>query len=154
MVQLSGSRRGGGYLLSHFRSIIDVVRFNFSVRNGKRWSPHAIATLVRFQSSLSGNRLFHLGLALLWMPCKVKKRRYGSEVNQRRSLCLVSESVCSNLLCPPSLGRGVKSLNGSQRLCQRVPSDVLRLKLFRLRSSFVLVYATSMGLLPRKGLGD
>ena len=66
------------------------------------------------------------------MPCKVKKRRYGSEVNHWRSLCLVSESVCSNLLCPPSLGRGVESLNGSQRLCQRVPSDVLRLKLFRL----------------------
>ena len=38
---------GGGYLLSHFRSTIGVVRFNFSVRNGKRWSPHAIATLVR-----------------------------------------------------------------------------------------------------------
>ena len=48
---MSGSRPciGGGYLLSHFRSIIDVVRFNFSVRNGKRWSPHAIATLVLFQ---------------------------------------------------------------------------------------------------------
>ena len=38
--------RGGGYLLSHFRSTIGVVRFNFSVRNGKRWNPHAIATLV------------------------------------------------------------------------------------------------------------
>ncbi len=37
---------GGGYLLSHFRSTIGVVRFNFSVRNGKRWNPHAIATLV------------------------------------------------------------------------------------------------------------
>ena len=34
----------GGYLLSHFRSTIGVVRFNFSVRNGKRWSPHAITT--------------------------------------------------------------------------------------------------------------
>ena len=38
--------RGGGYLLFHFRSIIGVARFNFSVRNGKRWSPCAIATLV------------------------------------------------------------------------------------------------------------
>ena len=37
-----GFFRGGGYLLSHFRSIIGVVRFNFSVRNGKRWNPHAI----------------------------------------------------------------------------------------------------------------
>ena len=36
--------RGGGYLLSHFRSIIGVVGVNFSVRNGKRWNPHAITT--------------------------------------------------------------------------------------------------------------
>gem|GEM_PF-3388695 len=42
---------GGDYLLSHFRSTIGVVRLNFSVRNGKRWNPHAIITLV---SSLSG----------------------------------------------------------------------------------------------------
>ena len=40
---------GGGYLLSHFRSTIGVVRLNFSVRNGKRWDPHAITTLVRCQ---------------------------------------------------------------------------------------------------------
>ena len=40
--------RGGGYLLFHFRSIIGVARFNFSVRNGKRWSPRAMATLVSF----------------------------------------------------------------------------------------------------------
>ena len=45
---LRHSRRGGGDLLSHFRSIIGVARFNFSVRNGKRWSPCAIATLVSF----------------------------------------------------------------------------------------------------------
>ena len=37
---------GGGYLLSHFRSTIGVAGFNFSVRNGKRWSPRAMATLV------------------------------------------------------------------------------------------------------------
>ena len=39
---------GGGYLLSHFRSTIGVVRLNFSVRNGKRWDPHAITTLLPF----------------------------------------------------------------------------------------------------------
>ena len=44
----SGSGSGGGYLLSHFRSTIGVVRLNFSVRNGKRWIPHAITTLVFF----------------------------------------------------------------------------------------------------------
>ena len=40
------SLEGGGYLLSHFRSTIGVAGFNFSVRNGKRWSPRAITTLV------------------------------------------------------------------------------------------------------------
>ena len=40
---------GGGYLLSHFRSTIGVVRLNFSVRNGKRWIPHAITTLMRLR---------------------------------------------------------------------------------------------------------
>ena len=39
---------GGSDLLSHFRSTIGAVRFNFSVRNGKRWIPHAITTLVSF----------------------------------------------------------------------------------------------------------
>ena len=38
---------GGGYLLSHNRSTIGVAGFNFSVRNGKRWIPRAIATLIR-----------------------------------------------------------------------------------------------------------
>ena len=42
---------GGGYLLSHFRSTIGVMRFNFSVRNGKRWIPHAITTLSFFVCS-------------------------------------------------------------------------------------------------------
>ena len=41
----SDSLLGGGYLLSHFRSTIGVVRLNFSVRNGKRWDPHAMTTL-------------------------------------------------------------------------------------------------------------
>ena len=36
----------GDYLLFRFRSTIGVMRFNFSVRDGKRWSPHAIFTLV------------------------------------------------------------------------------------------------------------
>ena len=42
----SESLLGGDYLLSHFRSTIGVVRLNFSVRNGKRWDPHAITTLM------------------------------------------------------------------------------------------------------------
>ena len=38
--------KGGGDLLSHFRSTIGAMRLNFSVRDGKRWSPHAIAALM------------------------------------------------------------------------------------------------------------
>ena len=40
----------GGYLLSHFRSTIGVTRLNFSVRNGKRWDPRAMTTLVSFST--------------------------------------------------------------------------------------------------------
>ena len=38
--------QGGDYLLFRFRSTIGVIRFNFSVRNGKRWNPYAMFTLV------------------------------------------------------------------------------------------------------------
>ena len=62
---------GGGYLLSHFRSTIGVAGFNFSVRNGKRWSPRAIATLVRRAGKWSGRSP---GLAVGFPPCKVGKR--------------------------------------------------------------------------------
>ena len=40
------SKKNGGYLLSHKRSTIGVTRLNFSVRNGKRWNPCAIATWI------------------------------------------------------------------------------------------------------------
>ncbi len=35
------------------RSTIGVIRLNFSVRNGKRWNPDAIATLIFLISFLS-----------------------------------------------------------------------------------------------------
>ncbi len=41
-------RKGGGYLLSHFRSTIGVAGFNFSVRNGKEGGTRAVTTLVFF----------------------------------------------------------------------------------------------------------
>ena len=47
---------GGDYLLSHFRSTIGVVRLNFSVRNGKRWDPHAIITLMSSSGPRPGSR--------------------------------------------------------------------------------------------------
>ena len=45
-IALKAALQGGDYLLSRFRSTIGVIRFNFSVRNGKRWSPYAVFTLV------------------------------------------------------------------------------------------------------------
>ncbi len=45
--------KGGGYLLSRFRSTIGAAGFNFSVRDGKRWSPRAVPALVFY---LSGTR--------------------------------------------------------------------------------------------------
>ena len=46
---------GGDYLLSRFRSTIGVARFNFSVRNGKRWSPCAVITLIRLKDAHDGS---------------------------------------------------------------------------------------------------
>ena len=69
---------GGGYLLSHFRSTIGVAGFNFSVRNGKRWSPRAIATLISLQCQgwWRGLRCAVVGAAVPVpspLLCKVKK---------------------------------------------------------------------------------
>ena len=58
---------GGGYLLSHFRSTIGVVRLNFSVRNGKRWSPHAITTLI---SSRNARSMSQSSLLSLFRPSR------------------------------------------------------------------------------------
>ena len=72
----AGVKRGG-YLLSHFRSTIGVAGFNFSVRNGKRWSPRAIATLISLQcQGVVGLRCAVVGAAVPVpspLLCKVKK---------------------------------------------------------------------------------
>ena len=39
-------RKFGNDLLSHECSTIGAGRLNFSVRNGKRWNPAAIVTLI------------------------------------------------------------------------------------------------------------
>ena len=46
--------KDGGYLLSHLRSTIGVNGLNFSVRNGKRWNPAAIATWMSVQGLYNG----------------------------------------------------------------------------------------------------
>ena len=46
----------GGDLLSHRRSTIGAGGLNFSVRNGKRWGPAAIATRMGRQDGKKGGR--------------------------------------------------------------------------------------------------
>ena len=38
--------KNGGYLLSHNSSTIGAGGLNFSVRNGKRWNPATVTTLI------------------------------------------------------------------------------------------------------------
>ena len=45
---------GGDYLRLPVSQTTGVVRLNFSVRNGKRWDPHAIITLVSFSGRPPG----------------------------------------------------------------------------------------------------
>ena len=98
------ARIGGGYLLFHFRSIIGVVRFNFSVRNGKRWSPHAMATLVSLQ---------HLA-----MPYKVKKEcRKQRRSAVHSSFYLKTANKLAPVLSLKSAGCAASSLPPSRRAC-------------------------------------
>ena len=47
------------------RSTIDVVGLNFSVRNGKRWIPNAITTLISFKMFDFGQRYFNSNFRLV-----------------------------------------------------------------------------------------
>ena len=71
VVESRRSRIGGGYLLFHFRSTIGVAGFNFSVRNGKRWSPRAITTLVRL-----------VGASQLLRNCMGEKERWKLKLSR------------------------------------------------------------------------
>ena len=68
---------GGGYILSHFRSTIGVVRLNFSVRNGKRWDPHAITTLLPFSP---------YGASSVPRLCNLKKETIGGNAPRENLL--------------------------------------------------------------------
>ena len=81
--------RGGGYLLFHFRSIIGVAGFNFSVRNGKRWSPRAMATLV-FLFGVRGLVLCS-ACGAVWLEERVWKR--NRDVNATNLACSVSAAA-------------------------------------------------------------
>ena len=49
--------QNGDYLLSRLRSTIGVNGLNFSVRNGKRWNPVAIVTLITLYCHIHTNKL-------------------------------------------------------------------------------------------------
>ena len=76
---------GGGYLLSHFRSTIGVVRLNFSVRNGKRWDPHAMTTLFSLTA-----RTAHLACAAAVMT----EKDHRGNARARKTDIAVSRSHC------------------------------------------------------------
>ena len=95
-----GLGTGGGYLLSHFRSTIGVARFNFSVRNGKRWSPCAVATLVS-SDAISRRSRPNKGTEGRLAPCKVKKsveaeRKIHSRNEKRNTVAQPELSSCTH----------------------------------------------------------
>ncbi len=84
---LSGARGGGGDLLSRFRSIIGARGFNFSVRNGKRWSPPAVAALSRLCAVRLGGYGFRRAPAALWGLRLRMRRGCGREEGCMREAC-------------------------------------------------------------------
>ena len=94
------SRLGGGYLLSHFRSTIGVVRLNFSVRNGKRWDPHAITTLVRFVRPGRGCGGVSVS-SFLWLCLSFFRACDKVERNHTGNACICL--LCSLGVCGDSL---------------------------------------------------
>ena len=95
---------GGGYLLSHFRSTIGVAGFNFSVRNGKRWNPRAITTLIFF---VTGTHF--------WRSRRIRSERTGSleptigSGTQAALLCVVSSFDFFGRTCPQERVREISN---------------------------------------------
>ena len=94
------SRLGGGYLLSHFRSTIGVGGLNFSVRNGKRWDPHAITTLVRFVRPGRGWGFVSVS-SFLWLCLSFFRACDKVERNHTGNACICL--LCSLGVCGDSL---------------------------------------------------
>ena len=86
---------GGGYLLSHFRSTIGVVRLNFSVRNGKRWDPHAMTTLFLYLSA----RTAHLAWAAAVLS---KKDHRGNATRENHFFAILYHFEPSEIPSKPS----------------------------------------------------
>ena len=92
----------GGNLLYRFRSTIGTMWFNFSVRNGKRWSPHVITALKGLtlprKRRAKHNSLTSLTLRSVLFDCSclflegrvlfVRSFRVISKAQLNRSLCV------------------------------------------------------------------
>ena len=100
---------GGGYLLFRFRSTIGVAGFNFSVRNGKRWSPRAITTLVLSQSGCW--RLWRLVAAVFAVPAveggKKGVWKPGAGLSDRLATCFFARGGGVCLATYFFLGKGL-----------------------------------------------
>ena len=151
-VSLSGLRWiGGGYLLSRLRSTIGAAGFNFSVRNGKRWSPRAMAALVRLSVircvcqffvdvvSLSLSSLF-LFMDLLMPTCGCRIRQEGAVEAKPQSFGLQHFGLCIQSFEPRGLAETSLSCGCASR------TDGLFSSSFR---SCIFLG----GLLPGKGSG-
>ena len=150
----------GGYLLFHFRSTIGVAGFNFSVRNGKRWSPRAITTLVGCSDFRSlppvspGGRTFLTsfpggGLSLGRRPVAVglavwleKERKLKEALTLPCKSLLFRKGECFVMRSP---GRGTLSRRAVAAFLRSArPCDSL--------STFCLCLV--FGIAPGKGSGD
>ena len=71
------------------RSTIDVVGLNFSVRNGKRWIPNAITTLISFKMFDLGQRYFNSNLRFMACIATCHLLIYQSFLPEKESLGLL-----------------------------------------------------------------
>ena len=85
---------GGGDLLSRFRSIIGAPGFNFSVRNGKRWSPRAVAALMPFA-------VVSVYVAGAWRPPRARTSMTGPEEGVRSGRRVPRDTGHAAFACSP-----------------------------------------------------
>ncbi len=119
--RVSPEAEGGGDLLSRFRSTIGAAGFNFSVRNGKRWSPRAVAALVSSgrrpglwpdDGARDGAGKRRMESNSRGVPCSgdyrhARSDRCGVAFRRFFFFCLFVFCFCLGIPCPgPDCGRG------------------------------------------------
>ena len=126
---------GGGYLLSHFRSTIGAAGFNFSVRNGKRWNPRAMAALISLKKEhYTGSFLLPVRSACGWRLWRLLSllvsTGFYDGFHGGRVACAVKVVACA----PARLWR-----------CRQAVAAV---------SVSLFLFLLCLGIAPGKGLGD